>query len=133
LRSGDVFLPASRRHVSVPNLVYDPVRWQAERADAYTELQLPQAPDDFCGRLQREFDTVAQQAAQGLPTNAFVTIRRDRLHLKKRDALELPPRIIQLRRTLSATPHSDATSRACGRSYCSSRRAATGAARKNRV
>ena len=113
LRSGDVFLPASRRHVSFPNLVYDPVRWQAERADAYTELQLPQAPDDFCGRLQREFDTVAQQAAQGLPTNAFVTIRRDRLHLKKRDALELPPRIIQLRRTLSATPPPHALGGVC--------------------
>lgn len=105
LRSGDVFLPESRRHVSFPNLVYDPARWQAERADAYTELQLPQTPDDFCARLQREFDTVAQQAAQGLPTNEFVTIRRDRLHLKKRDALELPPRLIQLRRTLdSALP-----------------------------
>jgi hypothetical protein len=38
-----------------------------------------------------------------------------------------PPRLEQ---PLSATPHSDATSRACGRSYCSSRRAATG---KNRV
>src|SRR5215510_8644381 len=63
LRSGDVFLPASRRHVSFPNLVYDPLRWQAERDDAYTELQLPQAPDDFCTRLERTFDEVAQRAA----------------------------------------------------------------------
>jgi hypothetical protein len=38
-----------------------------------------------------------------------------------------------LEQPLSATPHRAATSRACGRSYCSSRRAATGAARKNRV
>jgi alkanesulfonate monooxygenase SsuD/methylene tetrahydromethanopterin reductase-like flavin-dependent oxidoreductase (luciferase family) len=36
--------------------------------------------------------------------------------------------------TLSATPHSAATSRACGRSDCSSRRAATGSgAEKSRV
>jgi hypothetical protein len=35
--------------------------------------------------------------------------------------------------TRSATPRSAAISRACGRSSCSSRRAATGAARKNRV
>src|SRR5215510_6623719 len=27
LRSGDVFLPASRRHVSFANLLYDPTRW----------------------------------------------------------------------------------------------------------
>ena len=105
LRSGDVFLPASRRHVSFPNLVYDPARWQTERSDAYTELQLPQAPEDFCARLQQEFDTVAQQAAQGVATNASVTIRRNRRHLKKREALEISPRLIQLRRTLeSALP-----------------------------
>ena len=100
LRSGDVFLPESRRHVSFPNLVYDPLRWQAERDDAYTELQLPQAPDDFCTRLECTFDEVAQRAAWGLPTNAFATIRQNHLHLKKRDALELPPRLTQLRRTL---------------------------------
>ncbi len=100
LRSGDVYLPESRRHVSFANLVYDPTRWQDERNDAYTELQLPQAPDDFCARLQHEFDEVAGQVAEGLPRNDFATIRHNRLHLKKRDALELPPRLIHLRRTI---------------------------------
>jgi TnpA family transposase len=51
LRSGDVYLPASRRHVSFAHLVYDPTRWTTEREDAYTELQLPQAPEDFLARL----------------------------------------------------------------------------------
>lgn len=100
LRSGDVYLPESRRHVSFSHLVYDTTRWQHERDDAYIELQLPKEPDDFCARLQREFDEVAGQVADGLPSNDFVTIRKNRLHLKKRDALELPPRIIQLRRTI---------------------------------
>ena len=89
--------------MSFPNLVYDPTRWQAERTEAYTELQLPQAPDDFCARLQRAFDTVAQQAAQGLAPNASVTIRQHRFHLKKRDALEVAPRLVELRRTLDRT------------------------------
>jgi TnpA family transposase len=100
LRSGDVYLPESRRHVSFSHLVYEPARWQQERDDAYTALQLPQAPEDFCTRLQGVFDDVAQHAAHGLSTNDFVTIRRGQLHCKKRDALELPPRIIQLRRTI---------------------------------
>lgn len=100
LRSGAVYLPTSRRHISFANLVYDPTRWQQERANAYTELQLPSTPDDFCARLQHEFDVVAAQAAQGLAHNDFVTIRRDRLHLKRRDALELSPRLKQLRRTI---------------------------------
>jgi TnpA family transposase len=100
LRSGDVYLPESRRHVSFTNLVYDPARWQRERDDAYSELQLPQEPDDFCTRLQHEFDTVAQQAERDVSRNDFATIRSGRLHLKKRDALEVPPRIKQLRRTI---------------------------------
>src|SRR5712691_8514025 len=100
LRSGDVYLPESRRHVSFSNLIYDPTRWTQERDLAYTELALPQEPDDFVARLQQEFDAVAQRAACGLPTNNFATIRRDRLHLKRRDALELPPRILHLRRTI---------------------------------
>src|SRR5215831_4439427 len=100
LRSGDVYLPESRRHVSFSNLIYDPTRWTQERDLAYTELALPQEPDDFVTRLHQEFDAVAQRAARGLSSNEFATIRRDRLHLKRRDALELPPRILHLRRTI---------------------------------
>jgi hypothetical protein len=100
LRSGDVYLPESRRHVSFSNLVYDPTRWTRERDLAYTELHLPQEPNDFIARLQRECDTVAQRAARDLSGNDFATIRNNRLHLKRRDALELPPRILQLRRTI---------------------------------
>ena len=100
LRSGDVYLPESRHHVSFPNLVYDPNRWLQERDLAYTELDLPQQADDFVAQLQQEYDQVAQRTVRGLPSNEFVTIRGDRLHLKRRDALELPPRIQQLRRTI---------------------------------
>jgi TnpA family transposase len=100
LRSGDVYLPESRRHVSFSHLVYDPARWTQERDLAYTELHLPQEPDDFVTQLQQAFDEVAERAARGLPDNAFATIRNNRLHLKRRDALELPPRITHLRRTI---------------------------------
>jgi TnpA family transposase len=100
LRAGDVYLPESRRHVSFTHLVYDPTRWTHERDLAYTELHLPQAPDDFIARLQREFDIVAQHTDRGLPGNAFATIRGNRLHLKRRDVLEVPPRLKHLRQTI---------------------------------
>lgn len=86
--------------MSFSNLIYDPTRWTKERDLAYTELALPQEPDDFVSRLHQEFDAVARRAERGLSTNDFATIRRDRLHLKRRDALELPPRILHLRRTI---------------------------------
>jgi TnpA family transposase len=100
LRSGDLYLPASRRHVSFANLVYDPTRWTAERDHAYTELHLPQGPADVVAQLQRAFDDVAHQAERGLSTNAFATMRDNRVHLKRRDTLEVPPRLKQLRRAM---------------------------------
>ena len=100
LRSGDVFLPASRRHVSFANLLDDPTRWTHEREVAYTDLQLPPAPEDCVARLQQAFDEVAHRAASGLARNPFATIRQGRLHLKRRDALELPPQLKQLRQTI---------------------------------
>jgi hypothetical protein len=100
LRSGDLSLPASRRHVSCANLVYDPIRWTAERDHAYTELHLPQGPDDVVAHLQREFDDVAHQAEHGLSTNPCATIRANRVHLKRREALEVSPRLTQLRRAV---------------------------------
>src|SRR5262249_30030771 len=41
LRSGEVFLPDSRRHVSFWNLCYDEPAWQAMRASAFDTLGLP--------------------------------------------------------------------------------------------
>ena len=38
-----------------------------------------------------------------MATNASVTLRRNRIHLKKREALEVPPRLVELRRTLEST------------------------------
>jgi hypothetical protein len=43
---------------------------------------------------------VAERAERGLSGHEFATIRHPRLHLKRRDALERPPRITQLRRTI---------------------------------
>ena len=58
LRSGDVYLPESRRHVSLPiRSMIPPVGKTNETLP--TPNQLPQEPDDFCTRLQREFDEAA--------------------------------------------------------------------------
>jgi TnpA family transposase len=103
LRSGDVFLPESRRHISFANMIYDPIRWTRERDDAYTELQLPQEPDDFVSQLQHEFTETARQAERRLSENPFATIRSGRLHLKRRAALEVTPRLRHLRRTIEGS------------------------------
>jgi TnpA family transposase len=100
LRSGDLYLPESRRHVSFWNLVYDEQRWQRERDHAYRALALPTQADHALVRLAHEFDAAARQLRDGLPQNDFAAIQDGRLHLKRLDALEIPPSVRELRRVL---------------------------------
>lgn len=48
LRSGDVSLPESRRHVSFANLIYHPTRWTQECDLASPALDLPQEARRLC-------------------------------------------------------------------------------------
>ena len=100
LRSGDIYLPESRRHVSFWNLVYDERQWTQERRGAYEQLSLFPEADTVMAKLSQEFDLVARGLDQGLPQNPFVTLRDGELHLKRPDALEVPERVHRLRQTI---------------------------------
>jgi hypothetical protein len=100
LRAGSLYLPASRRHVSFWKLVYDDAQWAQEQPQAYVELAMPRAVEQALGDLRQTFDTVAQQAVTGLPANPFVRIQNNRLRPKRDDALEIPPRVKELRRVI---------------------------------
>lgn len=49
LRSGDLYLPESRRHVSFCNLVYDENQWTQARCGVYEQLSLfPRDAEQLC-------------------------------------------------------------------------------------
>jgi hypothetical protein len=45
LRSGDLYLPQSKQHVSFWNLMLNDLNWQALEESAYGELQIPRKQD----------------------------------------------------------------------------------------
>lgn len=100
LRAGSLYLPASRRHVSFWTLVYDDAQWAQEHPQASGELAMPRAVEQALGDLRQTCDTVAQQAVTGLPANPFVRLQNNRLRPKRDDALEIPPRVKELRRVI---------------------------------
>ena len=100
LRSGDIYLPESRRHVSFWNLVYDERQWAQERHAAYEQLSILPESDTVKAKLSQEFDLVARQLDQGLSQNPFVTLPDGELNLKRLDALEVPERVHRLRQTI---------------------------------
>ena len=103
LRSGDLFLPASRHHVSFANLVYDEHRWRQERAGAYEQLSLFQEADEVLLHLGREFEEVARSADHGMADNRFASVRNGRLKLHGRDALDTTGQVAVLRRLIEAS------------------------------
>ena len=100
LRSGDLFLPQSRHHVSFWNLVYSDSRWKEEREQAYKVLSLSTDGNTATSALREQFSEVATQTQNGLPTNKFAQVSAGKLKLKKRDSLQESSRTKQLRRTI---------------------------------
>ncbi|MBX9721911.1 MAG: Tn3 family transposase, partial [Candidatus Obscuribacterales bacterium] len=97
LRSGDLHLARSRKHVSFWNLVYDENKWNEEKPNAYAALALPAKANDLLIDLQLEYTNAVTTARAELATNSFVTINDQKLHLKRIDALEIPQSAKQLR------------------------------------
>jgi TnpA family transposase len=83
LRSGDVFLPASRRHVSFWKLGYDEPAWQEIRESAFDALGLPADGTTAVNALVREFHETAAQTERDFASNPFARIEGGRLQLRR--------------------------------------------------
>lgn len=100
LRSGDLYLPDSRHHVSFWNLVYDAERWERERTKAYADLEIASDADRAIEQLREEFHQATGALTNGLPDNRFAAIADGRLAISHRDALDVPDEVLELRRVV---------------------------------
>lgn len=103
LRAGDLFLAASRRHVSFWNLLMGEQQWAEAKGDAYARLSVPPRPDEALGALRARFDEAAGAAARGLPRNLFARIQDGELRLRQPDALPITPGLRKLRAVIAAS------------------------------
>jgi len=100
LRRGDLFLARSREHRAFWDLVHSPLRWREERDQAYIAMQLSPQAEHALDELRTEFDDAADKLLGGLGANRFVAIEADRFALRRRDALEIPKSVRELRRAI---------------------------------
>src|SRR5262249_56381601 len=82
LRSGDLYLPQSKHHVSFWNLTLSETRWQEVRDTSYTILQQPQ-PREARVILTQQFQEAATLAQARFGHDDFATIEEGRLKLKR--------------------------------------------------
>jgi TnpA family transposase len=97
LRSGDVLVPASRRHVSFWKLGYDEPAWQAIRESAFDALALPADGTTAVHALVREFHETAAQTERDFASNPFARIEGGRRRLRRDPRQKAPAGTAALR------------------------------------
>ncbi len=102
LHSGDLYLPASRHHVSFWSLCMEEQQWRRDRVIAYDDLRLPREADTALRSLIADFETAAGQFERMLPKNPLVRVRDGRLIIKGDSSIGEPRQTKTLRQFIQA-------------------------------
>ena len=82
LRSGDLYLPKSKQHVSFWDLMLDEHRWQETREASYEDFQQP-SQDAVKPTLILQFHQAVGEAEKRFGLDTFAQINDGNLKLKK--------------------------------------------------
>jgi len=101
LRSGDLYLPESKKHVSFWNLVYGESEWNSKKDQAYRNLKLPKA-NYAIQFVKEQFYAETHHAQKRFGLDPFAIIENGQFKLTKDDALDIPSSIKTLQHTIDA-------------------------------
>ena len=101
LRSGDIYLPQSKQHVSFWDLTLSDTRWQEVRTEAFTELKQP-PKGEAKTVITEQFQEAASVAQKQFPSDDFAEIKDGKLALKRYDKITLPPSVTTLQKVIDA-------------------------------
>jgi hypothetical protein len=102
LRSGDLYLPESKRFISFWNLVYNNEEWKKERESAYKELGIELDINNAIVKLTTLFEATANKAKLNFGLDGFANIKNNKLKLTKQDKLEEPEETKQLQKAINS-------------------------------
>ncbi len=95
LRSGDLYLPQSKQHVSFWDLTLNEPNWDETKHTVYTELQQP-LPHEVRSAISTQFHEAVSAAQKRFGLDNFAEIHNGRLKLKRDDKLDVPDKVNQL-------------------------------------
>jgi TnpA family transposase len=101
LRSGDLYLPQSKQHVSFWDLMLSESHWQQIRTASSEELQQPQKTE-VKTVLPQQFHHAVIQAKEKFPFDDFAEIQDGKLKLKRYDKIAIPPAVAILQKVIDA-------------------------------
>jgi TnpA family transposase len=102
LRSGDLYLPQSKQHVSFWDFMLGEAQWQQVKDTAYTELQQPQQPEAKA-KLTQQFQEGIIAAKKQFNRDKFAQIENYRLKLNRDDKAPIPDTVTRLQRVIDTS------------------------------
>ena len=87
LRSGDLFVPQSKQHVSFSNFMVNEALWAEDRETAYRELRQPK-PEHVRSRLIDGFNCAVAKAEERFPLDPHAEIVNGKLKMKRDEAVK---------------------------------------------
>jgi TnpA family transposase len=102
LRSGDLYLPQSKQHLSFWDFMLGEAQWQAVKEAAYTELQQPPQLEAKA-KLIEQFHQGVITAKKKFPDDNFAEIQNYQLKLKRDDKAPVPDAVTKLQRVIDAS------------------------------
>lgn len=93
-RSGDLYLPGSKQHVSFWDLLISDTRWDQERSDSYDYLRQP-TPDTVRAHLIDQFETNLQEANDRFDGDRFAQVSHGKLKLRRDETKRSPESRLQ--------------------------------------
>lgn len=100
-RSGDLFLPQSKQHVSFWDLTLAEPRWQEVRVSSFVDLQQPQK-HEIKAVLTRQFNEEVALANKRFELDDFAEIKNGKLKLKRYDKIVLPASVTTLQKVINS-------------------------------
>lgn len=102
LRSGDLYLPQSKQHVSFWDFMLGEAQWQQVKDTSYTELQQPQQ-SEAKAKLTEQFHQGVIAAKKQFPHDKFAQIENYSLKLNRDDKAPLPDAVTKLQRVIDTS------------------------------
>lgn len=100
LRSGDLYLPQSKHHVSFWDLTLSDTRWQEVQPSACDTLQQP-PKQEVKAVLTQQFHEASALANTQFPSDDFAAIEDGKLTLKRDDKIVVPPAVSTLQKVIN--------------------------------
>ncbi len=102
LRSGDLYLPQSKQHVSFWDLILNDSSWEESRETSFSELEQPQQ-NEIKTEIIQQFDESVALAKKHFDDDNFAEIHKGKLKLKRYDKIVLPTTVTNLQKAINAS------------------------------